>query len=89
MPGKEKSSTFEVELDRLNQVVEKLESGNIPLDEMLDLYEEGMKLSRRLGKLLAEAELRVQKLQNVHEEQNVTPESPNGELELLNDDLLA
>lgn len=49
-------------------IVERLESGNIPLEEMLKLYEEGMLLSDRLNGLLKEAELRVQKLAKVHEE---------------------
>ena len=40
----------------------------MPLEEMLALYEEGMKLAERLNGVLANAELRVQKLGQMHEE---------------------
>lgn len=62
------SPTFENEFDRLANVVERLEDGNIPLEEMLALYEEGMKLAERLNGILQQAELRVQKLGRMHEE---------------------
>jgi exodeoxyribonuclease VII small subunit len=62
-------STFESDLDRLTKIVDRLESGNIPLDEMLKLYEEGITLSKSLSGVLSEAELRVEKLRAMHEEQ--------------------
>ncbi len=65
-------STFEADLERLTLIVDRLESGNIPLEEMLKLYEEGVTLSKSLSGVLAEAELRVEKLRAVHEE-HVSP----------------
>ena len=60
--------TFETEFDRLGKIVEQLEGGNIPLEEMLTIYEEGMKLAEKLNGILQNAELRVQKLSQIHEE---------------------
>jgi exodeoxyribonuclease VII small subunit len=64
----ERSSTFESEFERMTTIVDKLERGNVPLGEMLALYEEAMTLSAKLKEVLAEAELRVEKLAAVHEE---------------------
>jgi exodeoxyribonuclease VII small subunit len=61
-------ASFETEFERLNAIVEKLERGNVPLGDMLALYEEAMTLSARLKTVLTEAELRVEKLAAVHEE---------------------
>jgi exodeoxyribonuclease VII small subunit len=62
------SPSFESEFDRLGKIVEQLEGGNIALEEMLGLYEEGMKLAEKLNAILQQAELRVQKLAQTHEE---------------------
>jgi exodeoxyribonuclease VII small subunit len=61
-------SGFEQEFGRLGSIVERLEGGNLPLEEMLKLYEEGMSLSQKLNTTLAAAELQVKKLSMVHEE---------------------
>jgi exodeoxyribonuclease VII small subunit len=81
-------STFETDLERLTVIVDRLESGNIPLEEMLKLYEEGVALSKSLSGVLSEAELRVEKLRAVHEEQLVAgaesdEQAPGDEEELL------
>ena len=60
--------SFESEFERLTTIVDKLEQGNVPLAEMLTLYEEAMALSARLKDELTQAELRVEKLAAVHEE---------------------
>ena len=69
-PRKETDSiaSFETEFERLNTIVDQLERGNAPLGEMLRLYEEAMTLSARLKEVLASAELRVEKLAAMHEE---------------------
>ena len=59
---------FETEFGRLGSIVERLEDGNLPLEEMLKLYEEGMGLSQKLNTTLSTAELQVKKLSLVHEE---------------------
>lgn len=61
-------SSFETEFERLGEIVSKLEEGNISLDDMMKLYEEGTKLASRLSGMLKAAELRVERLAKVHEE---------------------
>ncbi len=58
----EKSMTFEASIRRLEEIVQKLESGDLPLEEALKLFEEGTRLVQSGGKLLDEAELQVAKL---------------------------
>lgn len=53
---------FEKALERLEKIVEELESGNIPLDEALRKYEEGVKLSRACSEKLSQAEKKIQVL---------------------------
>jgi exodeoxyribonuclease VII small subunit len=53
---------FEERLGRLEQIVEKLESGEVGLDESLKLYAEGAGLIRDCRKTLAEAEKKIAKL---------------------------
>ena len=54
--------SFEKALKRLEEIVNKLESGNLPLDESLKIFEEGVKLSRFCTKKLDEAERKVEVL---------------------------
>ena len=60
--------SFESEFERLGKIVGDLEEGNIPLEKMLKLYEEGTELAAKLSKTLKEAELKVRTLSKVHEE---------------------
>ncbi len=53
---------FEDILGRLAQVVERLESGDLPLEESLAVFEEGVRLSRLGARRLDEAERRVELL---------------------------
>ena len=53
---------FEKALERLEKIVEELETGNIPLDEALKKYEEGVRLSRACSEKLAQAEKKIQTL---------------------------
>ena len=43
-------------------VVEKLETGNLPLEESIALFEQGVLLQRRCERMLSEAEVRFQRL---------------------------
>ncbi|RIK97769.1 MAG: exodeoxyribonuclease VII small subunit [Proteobacteria bacterium] len=54
--------TFEAALGRLEAIVERLEQGELALEEALASFEEGVGLSRRLGERLASAERRVDEL---------------------------
>ncbi|HWX53690.1 MAG TPA: exodeoxyribonuclease VII small subunit [Verrucomicrobiae bacterium] len=51
---------FEDGLQRLEQIVDDLEKGNVPLEKALKLFEEGVKLSSACRKELEEAEGKVE-----------------------------
>ena len=51
--------TFEDALARLEQIVEQLDDGNLPLAKSLDLFKEGTKLANVCRDLLTQAELAV------------------------------
>jgi exodeoxyribonuclease VII small subunit len=51
---------FEVCLQRLEQIVDELERGNVPLEQALKLFEEGVQLSASCRKELEEAEGKVE-----------------------------
>ncbi len=53
---------FEDCLTRLEQIVNALESGNLPLEESLKVFEEGVTLSRHCARYLDEAERRIELL---------------------------
>ncbi|MBS7316536.1 MAG: exodeoxyribonuclease VII small subunit [Clostridiaceae bacterium] len=55
----EKKMTFEQALARLEEIVALLEKGDAPLDQSLELYEEGAALVRRCNSALEQAERRV------------------------------
>jgi exodeoxyribonuclease VII small subunit len=59
---REEEIKFEDALARLEEIVQNLEGGNLPLEESLALYEEGMRLSSICSKKLNEAELKIQVL---------------------------
>ena len=52
--------SFESSLQRLEQIVKKLEAGDLALDEALKLFEEGINLSQQCQKQLEEAENKVE-----------------------------
>lgn len=53
---------FEKKLSRLEEIVQKMERGDLALDESLKLFEEGVKLSRECHGQLTKAEAHVKKL---------------------------
>ena len=54
------SPDFESALKKLEEIVKKLESGELSLDSALELFEEGIKLSRFCHTKLEQAERRVE-----------------------------
>lgn len=56
------SLSFEDSYSRLEQVIEKLEGGELSLDESVALFEEGMRLAQHCGQKLDDAELKVSQL---------------------------
>ncbi|WP_027081424.1 exodeoxyribonuclease VII small subunit [Luteimonas mephitis] len=55
-------ANFEASLDALEQLVEKMEQGELSLEESLAAYERGVGLYRRCQQALEQAELRVKLL---------------------------
>ncbi len=57
-----KKNNFEEQLNELQEIVNKLESGNVPLEDALNEFQAGVKLSCELEKKLNDAEQTVAKL---------------------------
>ena len=55
--------TYEILYTRMQEIVARLEAGELPLAEALALYEEGVAVAAACQRLLDEAELRIQELQ--------------------------
>jgi len=55
----EERPSFEEALTKLEAIVEKLDNEDITLEESVELYEEGLKLSRICSKTLENAELKI------------------------------
>ncbi|RAH99538.1 exodeoxyribonuclease VII small subunit [Acuticoccus sediminis] len=54
--------TFEAAMGELEAIVDKLEKGNVPLEESIAYYERGEALKTRCDALLKNAEMRVEKV---------------------------
>lgn len=79
---KKQELKFEEALARLEEVVHRLEEGDLSLDEALNLYEEGVALSKICSKKLDEAQRRIEILTKDKEGQFITkPFSPEESLE--------
>ena len=63
MAAKKKPVTFEQGLERLEMIASQMEKSELPLDELLKLYEEGLKLSAELTEKLDEIDGRMQEVQ--------------------------
>jgi exodeoxyribonuclease VII small subunit len=57
-----KSEKFEEALQKLEAIVNKMEEGELSLEEALNAFEEGVKLAKLCSSKLDEAERRVEKL---------------------------
>jgi exodeoxyribonuclease VII small subunit len=57
-----RSATFETQLAALEKVVRELERGDLPLEESLKLFEDGVRLSRECQERLNQAERRIEVL---------------------------
>jgi exodeoxyribonuclease VII small subunit len=60
--GKKKEVSFEDSLKRLEEISELLESEEAGLEKSIELYEEGIRLSRYCHSVLKDAELKVTEL---------------------------
>ena len=69
---------FEAQLNRLEELTEQIQDGDISLDEAVTLFEEGIKLSKKLEKELTRIERKIEILVN-----NPVTEETQPELELF------
>ncbi|MHB8905281.1 MAG: exodeoxyribonuclease VII small subunit [Melioribacteraceae bacterium] len=60
--SKKKENSFEDSLNRLQEISEALESGEVGLEESIKLYEEGISLAKLCFSTLKDAELKVSEL---------------------------
>ncbi len=61
-PAASPSPNFEAQLAGLERIVRELERGDLPLEKSLELFEQGVKLSRECQERLNEAERRIEVL---------------------------
>jgi len=73
MPAKEK--TFEVPLNAVEKIVQRLERGDFPLEEALAAFQEGMALSKQCQDTLEKAEKTLTKMMTENNEEIVFEES--------------
>ena len=57
---REAESNFEGAMDRLEKIVEQMESGKLPLEDLIVRYEEGMNLVKICQERLANAEQQIE-----------------------------
>jgi exodeoxyribonuclease VII small subunit len=79
-----KPKTFESSLEELERIVRELEQGEVPLERSLELFEQGVKLSRECQDRLNQAERRIEILMRDNQGRPVArpfkdePDSANG-----------
>ena len=59
-PDNAQSRSFEASLEALERIVQQLEDGDLPLEKSLELFEQGIKLSRECQERLGQAERRIE-----------------------------
>ncbi|MFD1801558.1 exodeoxyribonuclease VII small subunit [Mixta tenebrionis] len=80
MPKKaEQPISFETSLQQLEQIVTRLESGDLPLEEALNEFERGVQLAKTGQKTLQQAEQRVQILLSDDKDAALSPFTPDAE----------
>jgi exodeoxyribonuclease VII small subunit len=60
MSSEEQTRTFEASLEALEHIVQQLEDGDLPLEKSLQLFEQGIRLSRECQERLGQAERRIE-----------------------------
>ena len=62
MSTNEQPKSFEASLEALERIVQELEQGDLPLEKSLELFEQGIGLSRQCQDRLSQAERRIEVL---------------------------
>jgi len=60
MSKDEQPKSFEASLEALEEIVHQLEGGDLPLEKSLELFEDGIRLSRQCQERLSQAERRIE-----------------------------
>lgn len=60
MSNEHPPKSFEASLEALEQIVRNLEQGDLPLEKSLELFEQGIRLSRECQERLSQAERRIE-----------------------------
>jgi len=82
-----KPKTFESSLEELERIVRELEQGELTLEKSLELFEQGVKLSRECQERLNQAERRIEMLTRDNQGRAiVTPFGPKSELNASTND---
>ncbi|MYL71872.1 exodeoxyribonuclease VII small subunit [Halobacillus litoralis] len=68
MTDKQETISFEDAMKQLEEIVEKLETGEVPLEKAIQYYQEGMKLSKLCSEKLGNVETQMQQIMNEHGE---------------------
>ena len=77
---------FEKAMNRIEQIVEELEKGELDIDKSLEIFEEGIKMSRVCSKKLNEAEQKIEKLTKNQKGELVAELFPAGDEDDADDD---
>jgi exodeoxyribonuclease VII small subunit len=59
MPPRKKYKDYETAMTRLDDITERLESGEVKLEEAIELYSEGLEIARFCTRKLSEAEKKI------------------------------
>ena len=72
--NKEENITFEQAIEELETIINRLEEGDVPLDETINLYEKGSELKDFCEKKLQSAEVKIQKINQKTKTKEITLE---------------
>ncbi|MCY9517311.1 exodeoxyribonuclease VII small subunit [Paenibacillus apiarius] len=70
---------FEAAMEKLEQIVAQLEGGDAPLEQAIDLFQEGMRLSKLCSEKLQQVERKIEMLTEQNGELKRQPFSPEEE----------
>ena len=71
------NASFESNMQRLEQIVRAMERGDVPLEESLNLFQEGTELVRTCNQLLENAQLQVKKIMTAPDGSPVEEDFPH------------
>ena len=72
--NKEENITFEQAIEELETIINRLEEGDVPLDETINLYEKGSELKDFCERKLQSAEVKIQKINQKTKTKEITIE---------------